>query len=71
MAGWKKAIAETGDSSLTIKNVELNSIIRHDIANEDTINVIEAAMRKSGIKFDGSYPDPVTFNRNSEYKEAF
>lgn len=73
MAGWKKAIAAK-DPNLTPKDVELKNIIRHNIATEETNNVIEAAMQKAGQKFgtDSSKDeDWIEFSHNGERKEGF
>jgi hypothetical protein len=52
MNGWEKSISQK-DSKLTIKDVELKSIIRSNIETEDTNKVIEAAMERAGQKFGG------------------
>ncbi|KAF2002763.1 hypothetical protein P154DRAFT_573957 [Amniculicola lignicola CBS 123094] len=71
MDGWKAAIREK-DATLTIKDVPLKSIIRSEVNNADTNNVIEAAMQKAGQKFGNKEgEDSIVFSKNDENKEGF
>jgi hypothetical protein len=72
MDGWKKAISRK-DPNLSVRDVPLNHIIRSNVFNDDTNNVIEAAMQKAGQKFGDRAKDEdyIVFAKNDENKEGF